>query len=86
MNTYYIFILASRRNRHILIDVCVELDQGVRTMRTRVNRRLGKCRVLQKLVYVEAVKGIDEAITRERLLQKMSRSRLNHLMETVNPG
>lgn len=39
-----------------------------------------------KLVYVEAVKGIDEAITRERLLQKMSRSRLNHLMETVNPG
>lgn len=66
MKTYYVFVLASRRHRHISIDVCVELGQGVRTMRTRVNLRLGKRRVLQKLVYVEAVRGINEAITRER--------------------
>jgi putative endonuclease len=86
MKTYYVFVLASRRHRHISIDVCVELGQGVRTMRTRINRRLGKRRVRQKLVYVEAVRGINEAITRERRLQKMSRSQLNRLVATVNPG
>ena len=53
-------------------------------MRARVDRRLGKGHVLQKLVYVEAVRGINEAITRERRLQKMSSSQLDRLVATVN--
>ena len=55
-------------------------------MRARVDRRLGKGHVLQKLVYVEAVLGINEAITRERRVQKMSRSQLHRLVATVNLG
>lgn len=86
MNTYYVFVLASRRHRHFSIDVSVELRSGVRRIRQRVNRRLGRKRVLQKLVYVETMTDPEQAVQRVCVLLAMDRTRLAALIGSVNPG
>ncbi len=86
MDTYFVFVLASRHHRHISIDVCVNLQHGVTQLRQRINRRLRRKRVFQKLVYVESVQGMEVAVHRERQMQRMSRDALVGLVESVNPG
>ncbi|MBQ76622.1 MAG: excinuclease ABC subunit C [Gammaproteobacteria bacterium] len=63
-----------------------ELQREVRTHRERINRKLNRKKVWQKLVYVEAVRGVDEAVARERQIRKFKRPRLERLIESVNPG
>lgn len=86
MEIYYIFILASRHHRHVTIDICADLSTGVNACREQVNRQLGKRRVLQKLVYVESVRGMPESVHRVRQIQTMPRRELDQLVESVNPG
>jgi|GEM_PF-5100177 len=86
MDTYFVFVLASRHHVHLTVDVCADLEPGVKAARDRVNRRLGKRWVYQKLVYVEQVEGVEEAILRERQLQKMQRRKLVQLVDAFNPG
>ena len=85
MDTYYIYILASRRHSYISISVTGDLNYAIRNHRERTNRMLKRRRVFQKLVYVEAVRGVDQAITRERTLKKYNLVQLGGLIESVNP-
>jgi putative endonuclease len=85
MDTYYIYILASRRHSYISISVTGDLNMAIRNHRERTNRMLQRRRVFQKLVYVEAVRGVDQAIVRERLLKTFSMIQLARLIESVNP-
>ncbi len=86
MDTYYIYVLASRHHKYISVGMAADLQYEVRGHRERINRKLNRKRVWQKLVYVEAVRGIDEAVARERQISKFNRSQLEHLIESVNPG
>lgn len=86
MANYFLYILSSRHHRHLTIGVTTDLRQGVQSHRDLVNRRLRKKRVLQKLVYVESMTDIDDAVNRELELNKASRRRLNQLIESVNPS
>ena len=81
-----IFILASRHHVHLTVDVCSDLAPGVKAARDRINRRRGKRWVFQKLVYVEQVEGVEEAILRVRQLQKIHRRKLIQLVDSINPG
>ena len=86
MNRYFLYILSSRHHRHLTVGVTADLAEGVRSHRARVNRRLGKRRVLQKLVYVECIRSVDEAVDREIHLKRASWRYLHRLIESVNPG
>lgn len=86
MHQYYLYILASRHHRHLSIGVTTDLVAGISTHRLMTSRRLGRKRVLQKLVYVEAINCVEEAVARETELSRASRQRLVQLVESVNPG
>lgn len=86
MDTFYIYVLASRHHKYVSVGVAAQLQNEVRNHRERINRKLKRKRVWQKLVYVEAVRGVDEAVARERQISKYSRTQLERLIESVNPG
>ncbi|MCH8257699.1 MAG: hypothetical protein IIA75_07365 [Proteobacteria bacterium] len=86
MDIFYIFLLASRHHKYISVGVAADLQYEVRRHRQRVNIKLKRKRVWQKLVYVEAVRGVDEAVARQRQVSRFSRIQLEQLIESVNPG
>ena len=86
MTVYYLYILSSRHHRHLSIGVTADLAYGVRAHRNQVNIRLKKKRVLQKLVYVEAINSVDEAVEREMRLKRANRHQIDRLVEAVNPS
>ena len=86
MNTYYVYILASRHHRYLSMGVTTDLATGVRQHRERTNRQLRRRRVWQKLVYVEVINDLEEAVNREMSLRRASRQEMNRLVESVNPG
>lgn len=86
MATYYLYILSSRRRRHLSIGVTGDLVYGIKARRQQVNRRLRKKRVLQKLVYIEALHSVEDAVEREIGLNKASRETIDRLVESVNPS
>ena len=86
MANYYLYILSSRHHLHLSIGVTPAVVTGISNQRMLVSRRLRKKRVLQKLVYVETIDSVDEAVEREVKLKRASRDQLNRLVESVNPG
>ena len=85
MNTYYLYVLASRDNRYLSFKVTADLRHGVRHHRRRISKRLGLNNVYQKLVYVERFDGLTGAVARERELSDWTRPRLVHLIASKNP-
>lgn len=86
MANYYLYVLSSRHHRHLNIGVTTDLFRGINSHCALVNRRLKKKRVLQKLVYIESISDLDEAVNREMELKRAPRHRLNRMIESVNPG
>ena len=86
MANYYLYILSSRRHRHLSIGVTPDLVTGIGNQRIMVTRRLRKKRVLQKLVYIETIDCVEEAVEREVDLKRAPRNQINKLVESVNPG
>jgi putative endonuclease len=86
MDTFYIYVLASRHHKHISVGVAADLQYEVRNHRVLISRKLKRRKVWQKLVYVEAVRGVDEAVARERQIDRFPRRQLELLIESVNPG
>lgn len=86
MKFYYLYILSSRHHRYLSIGVTGDLGRGVQRHRERVNRMRKRRRVWQKLVYVEAISDLEEAVDRELELRRLNRAGLVQLVESVNPG
>lgn len=86
MNRYYLYILSSRHHRFLNIGVTGDLVSGINRHRSKVSRQLKKKRVLQKLVYIESIDNLEDAIDREISLKRASRRELDRLVESVNPG
>lgn len=85
MANYFLYILSSRHHRHLSIGVTADLVEGINSHRQLVNRKLKKRRVLQKLVYVETINSVDEAVDREMMLNRLPRREICKLIESVNP-
>ena len=86
MANYYLYILSSRHHRRLSIGVTPDLVTGIGNQRIMVTRRLRKKRVLQKLVYIETIDCVEEAVEREVDLKRAPRNQINKLVESVNPG
>lgn len=85
MNTCYVYILASRNNRHLCVRATADLKHGVRHQRLNIARQLGRKNVFQKVVHVETFEGLSPAVERERQLKGWSRTRLRDLVSRRNP-
>ena len=86
MNTYYVYVLASRSHRYVSVRVTADLKYGVRHHRRAISRKLGRRKVYQKLVYVEAFNGLTAAVDRERQITGWTPVRLRELISGRNPA
>ncbi len=85
MNTYYVYILASRRNGTLYLGVTNELVRRVQQHRQGQASRFTRQYKVTRLVYLEPHQDIEEAICREKHLKKWRRQWKLKLIEDFNP-
>lgn len=87
MKTYdfYVYILASKRNSVLYIGVTNNLRRRIDEHKTKKNKSFTSKYNVDKLVYFEHYKYIDQAILREKRLKKWKREWKNELISKVNP-
>jgi putative endonuclease len=86
MKTYYVYILASKRNGTLYIGVTDNLKNRVYQHKTGLCNGFTKKYNIDKLVYFERFDSIDYAIVREKRLKKWNREWKIRLIEEKNPN
>jgi putative endonuclease len=85
MNSYYVYILASRRNGTLYIGVTNDLVRRVYDHKTRTIEGFTEKYGVHTLVYYEPYTDVYDALTREKRLKKCKRQWKIDLIESVNP-
>jgi len=85
MKTYYVYILASKRNGTLYIGVTNNLDRRVSEHKSGLIAGFTKKYNVHRLVYFESSSDINAAITREKQLKKWKRAWKIKLIEDSNP-
>ena len=85
MKTYYVYIMASKRNGTLYIGVTNDLARRVAEHEQGVVEGFTKEYDVHTLVYYECFSDINDAITREKRLKKWNRRWKLDLIETKNP-
>jgi putative endonuclease len=83
--TYYVYILASRRNGTLYIGVTNDLIRRAWEHREGMIEGFTKKYGVKMLVHFEPFEEIDSAIHREKRLKKWNRSWKLDLIERANP-
>jgi putative endonuclease len=83
--TYYVYILASRRNGTLYVGVTNELARRVYEHKQGVVSGFTKKHNVHSLVYYEQFDEVLEAIAREKRLKRWLRSWKLELIEKTNP-
>jgi putative endonuclease len=83
-NTYYVYILASRKNGTLYIGVTNDLIRRVWEHREGLNEGFTKKYGVKMLVYFEAFEDIDSAIHRETRMKKWKRRWKMRVIEEKN--
>lgn len=86
MHSYYVYILASRKNGTLYIGVTNDLVKRVYEHKQNVIEGFTKRYKVHFLVYFEETTDIKSAITREKQLKKWNRVWKIKLIEQHNPG
>ena len=86
MNTYYVYILASRRNGVLYIGVTSSLERRVLQHKAKSISSFTKRYGVDKLVYFEDYSDIRDAIYREKCLKRWKREWKIKLIEKMNPS
>ena len=81
----YVYILASGRNGTLYIGVTSKLAERIGQHKAHVVDGFTKKYCVDKLVYVEELPTIEEAIAREKRLKKWNRAWKIELIENENP-
>lgn len=84
-NTYYIYILASKKNGVLYIGVTNNLLRRVYEHKKKYNNGFTSKYFINKLVYFEETDSIYAAIQREKQLKKWYRKWKIELIEGFNP-
>ena len=83
--TYWVYILASRKNGTLYIGMTNNLARRVHEHRCgRGSRFVQKYRV-KRLVYVEPHEEVDRAIQREKTMKEWPRTWKIRQVESINP-
>ncbi len=85
METYYVYILASRRNGTLYIGVTNNLERRVSTHHLELLEGFTKKYGVHHLVYYEVTNDIQAALQREKQLKKWNRRWKLELIEKENP-
>jgi putative endonuclease len=85
MKTYYVYILASKRNGTLYIGVTNDLIRRIYEHKDNLVPGFTDKYGVHKLVYYERVDDIQSAIEREKQLEKWSRRWKLQLIESANP-
>ena len=83
---YCVYMMTNQYNTVLYTGVTNSLARRVMEHKTQANVRSFTSRYsLNKLVYVEAFKYINDAITREKQIKKGSRGKKDELINADNP-
>jgi putative endonuclease len=73
MKTYYVYILASKRNGTLYIGITNDLARRVYEHKSGLIKGFTKKYSVNKLVYFESTNDVNAAILREKRLKKWKR-------------
>jgi putative endonuclease len=84
-NTYYVYILASKRNGTLYIGVTNDLERRLYEHKNNLVEGFTSKYNVHHLVYYEDVNDIQSALQREKQLKRWTRKWKIELIEKVNP-
>ncbi len=84
--TFYVYILASKRNGTLYIGVTNDLYRRVWEHKHKINYGFTAKYDVNKLVYYEEHEDVEEAIVRKKRLKRFLRKEKLTLIESVNPS
>ena len=85
METYYVYMMASKRNGTLYTGVTSDLVRRVYEHRTGAVEGFTKRYDVKMLVWYETAQDINSAIAREKNIQAWKRQWKLELIETANP-
>ncbi len=85
MKTYYVYILASRKNGTLYVGVTNDLVRRVYEHKQDFVKGFTSRYAVHSLVYFEHTQNINAALTREKELKKWRRQWKIDLIEKENP-
>lgn len=83
--TYYVYILSSKRNGTLYIGVTNDLERRLYEHRNNLIEGFTNKYNVHRLVYFEDVNDIQSALQREKQLKRWTRKWKLELIEKVNP-
>ena len=83
--TYYVYILASKRNGTLYIGVTNNLERRMYEHKNHLIRGFTEKYNVSMLVYFEQTNDIQTALQREKQLKKWNRKWKLDLIEKINP-
>ncbi len=84
LRTYYVYILASKRNGTLYIGVTNNLIRRIYEHKNDMTEGFTKRYRIHRLVYYEEFNNVNDAITREKRMKKWKRSWKIELIQPVN--
>jgi putative endonuclease len=84
LHTYYVYILASKRNGTLYIGVTNDLIRRIYEHKNDMTEGFTKRYRIHRLVYYEELNNVNDAITREKRMKKWKRSWKIELIKSVN--
>ena len=85
MKTYYVYMLASKRNGTLYIGVTNDLIRRVYEHKQGLVEGFTKKYKVDRLVFFEETNDVETAITREKQMKKWNRQWKIELIEKNNP-
>ena len=85
MNHYYVYILTNWNNKVMYIGVTGNLIRRLYEHKNGIHEGFTKKYHVHKLVYFEETSDVYAALTREKQLKGLLRSKKNALVEAMNP-
>ncbi len=83
--TYWVYILASRKNGTLYIGVTNSLERRAWQHKNKATAGFTACYAVDRLVYYEDFRDVTDAIAREKQLKAGSRAKKIALIEKENP-
>lgn len=85
MKSYYVYILASKRNGTLYVGVTSDLPRRIYEHKQKLVDGFTKKYNIATLVYAEEFQNINNAIHREKCIKKWNRAWKLRLIEEHNP-
>lgn len=85
MKSYYVYILASKKNGTLYIGITSDLKRRVYEHKHNLVPGFTKRYSIHKLVYYESTSDVREALLREKRIKKWKREWKIRLIEQHNP-